>query len=252
MLVNGAFELGELSGWVSHRKLSQGFQTTRFRLRIYQSCVIWLASWQPVNSIGNLKPYRCRGSESSWDTNVRRFAVYGKTPLSLRTEKLRDWIQKNHWNDIWLISVERWKISTLQWRHDERDGVSNHQPHYCSLKRFRSKKTSKLRGTGLCEGNSPMTGEVPVQMASNAKNVSIWWRHNEPISSPFMCKVKWRKICLYFLSFLHIGSLCWELKLFQGLYLLSGPTSYRKISWSLEAARLGVILIVSQWKLKVN
>ena len=42
----------------------------------------------------------------------------------------------------------------------------------------RSKKTSKLRVTGLCEGNSPETGEFPAQMASNAENVSIWWRHH--------------------------------------------------------------------------
>ena len=32
-----------------------------------------------------------------------------------------------------------------------------------------SKKTSKLRVTGLCEGNSPVTGELPAQRASNAK-----------------------------------------------------------------------------------
>ena len=31
----------------------------------------------------------------------------------------------------------------------------------------------------LCEGNSPGTGEFPAQMASNAENVSIWWRHHE-------------------------------------------------------------------------
>ena len=69
----------------------------------------------------------------------------------------------------------------LQWRHHERDGVSNHQPHDCLLKclfRRRSKKTSKLRITGLCEGNSPVTGEFPTQRASNAENVSIWWRHH--------------------------------------------------------------------------
>ena len=28
-------------------------------------------------------------------------------------------------------------------------------------------------------GNSPGTGELPAQMASNAENVSIWWRHHE-------------------------------------------------------------------------
>ena len=68
---------------------------------------------------------------------------------------------------------------TLQWRHNERDGVSNHQPHQClpnRLFRRRSKKTSKLRVTGLCAENSPATGEFPARMTSNAENVSIWWR----------------------------------------------------------------------------
>ena len=37
----------------------------------------------------------------------------------------------------------------------------------------RSKKTSKLRVTGLCEGNSLVTGKLPAQRASNAENVSI-------------------------------------------------------------------------------
>ena len=36
----------------------------------------------------------------------------------------------------------------------------------------------KLRVTGLCEGNSPVTGEFPAQKASYAENVSIWWRHH--------------------------------------------------------------------------
>ena len=69
----------------------------------------------------------------------------------------------------------------LQWHHNGRDGVSNHQPHHCLLNhvfRHRSKKTSKLRVTGLCAGNSPVIGEFPAQMASNAENISIWWRHH--------------------------------------------------------------------------
>ena len=44
--------------------------------------------------------------------------------------------------------------------------------------RRRSKKTSKLRVTGLCAWNSPATGEFPAQMASNTENVSIWWRYH--------------------------------------------------------------------------
>ena len=43
-------------------------------------------------------------------------------------------------------------ISALQWRHNGRDGVSNHQHHHCLLNHlFRrwSKKTSKFRVAGL-------------------------------------------------------------------------------------------------------
>ena len=36
-----------------------------------------------------------------------------------------------------------------------------------------SKKTSKFRVTGLCEGNSPVSGEFPAHRISNAENVSI-------------------------------------------------------------------------------
>ena len=70
---------------------------------------------------------------------------------------------------------EHWNISSLQWRHNERDGVSNHQRHDCLLNRLyrrRSKKTSKLRFTSLCAGNSPVTGEFPAQKASNVEKCS--------------------------------------------------------------------------------
>ena len=49
-------------------------------------------------------------------------------------------------------------IPTLQWRHNEYDGVPNHRCLSCLLNRLfthRSKKAWKLRVTGLCEGNSP-------------------------------------------------------------------------------------------------
>ena len=65
------------------------------------------------------------------------------------------------------------------------NGVSNHQPHDSLLNRLfgrRSKKTSKLRVTGLWARNSPVTGEFPAQGASNAENGSIWWRHHVQVS----------------------------------------------------------------------
>ena len=52
------------------------------------------------------------------------------------------------------------------------------------------KKPSKLRVTGLCAGISPVTGEFPAQMASNADNVSIWWRHHGQTHLP-ICGWAW-------------------------------------------------------------
>ena len=91
---------------------------------------------------------------------------------------------------LWTVAVEvkqPWAMwlqltITLQWRHYERDSVSSCQPHDClpnCLFKRRSKKTSKPRVNGLCGGNSPFPGEFLAQMASNAENVSIWWRHHD-------------------------------------------------------------------------
>ena len=99
-------------------------------------------------------------------------------------------------------SIINW---TLQWRHNGRDGVSNHQPRDCLFNRLyrrRSRKTSKLRVTGLCEGNSPVTGEFPAQMASSAENVSIWWRHHGPNNYEAQNKVRSACIILGMYSYL--------------------------------------------------
>ena len=92
-----------------------------------------------------------------------------------------------YWQRIWWPTRPHQTVSSLQWRHNGGDSVSNHQPHDCLLNRLfrsRSKKTSKLRVTGLCMGNSPGTGEFPAQMASYAENVSIWWRHHVQDDNP--------------------------------------------------------------------
>ena len=50
----------------------------------------------------------------------------------------------------------------LRWCQNERNGISNHQPHDCLVNRLfrhRSKKTSKLWVSSLCEGKSPVTGD---------------------------------------------------------------------------------------------
>ena len=87
-----------------------------------------------------------------------------------------------HWNHLHMIDILEIPTFTLLWCHNGHDGFSNHQPHHCLLNCLfsrRSKKTSNLCVTGLCVGNSAETGEFPAQMASNAENFSIWWRHHD-------------------------------------------------------------------------
>ena len=68
-------------------------------------------------------------------------------------------------------TIHHFVTETLQWRYNEHDGVSNHQPSDCLVMRLfrcRSKKTSKLRVTGLFDGN--------------------WW----PVNSPHKWPVTWK------------------------------------------------------------
>ena len=69
-------------------------------------------------------------------------------------------ISAEHYNDV-IMGIMASQITSLT--------------SVCSM--YRSKKASKLRVTGLCMGNSLVTGEFPAQRASNTENVSIWWRH---------------------------------------------------------------------------
>ena len=97
--------------------------------------------------------------------------LYWYLPLFCHGNGTLDWQVRHQWSNT----------DALQWRHNGCDTVSNHQPRECfliHLIRQRSKKTSKLRVTGLGAGNSLETGEFPAQRASDAENVSIWWRHH--------------------------------------------------------------------------
>ena len=96
-----------------------------------------------------------------------------------------------HQLNLWIIDSPSWwsshhrkpdttgsqGIVALRWRHNGCDGVSNHQPHDCVFNRL-FRRRSKLRVIGLCAGNSPVPGEFPAQMSSDAENVSISWRHH--------------------------------------------------------------------------
>ena len=103
----------------------------------------------------------------------------------------------------------------LPWRHNGRDSISNHQPYDCLLNhlfRRRWKKTSKLRGTGLCVGNSPGTSEFPAQMACNPENVSLWLHYHWAMV--FFFWWIWWKLAVFLMALHVCGSILqWPLLL---------------------------------------
>ena len=126
--------------------------------------------------------------------NVLKCIFYNESAWIPRTILLKC---SSHWEYVSTSSVEglgpamRQTIISLEWRQNECDSVSNHQRLDCLPKRVfrrRSKKITKLRITGLCAGNSPMTGEIPAQMASYVENVSIWWRHHPERMVTLFCE----------------------------------------------------------------
>ena len=118
-----------------------------------------------------------------------------KNGLALNRRQAITWTNADpiHWRIYAVLGGDE----SLQWRHNEHASVSNHQPNDYLLNGLfgrRSKVTSKLRVTGLCVGNSPGTGESPAQKASNAENVSIWWRHHGSLISAESVGQGWCKI----------------------------------------------------------
>ena len=79
-----------------------------------------------------------------------------------------------------MVSHNRREIkTTLHWRHNDHDGVSNHQLHCCLLHRLKIKENIKAPRHWPLWGEFTGTGEFPAQRDSYAENVSIWWRHHE-------------------------------------------------------------------------
>ena len=72
------------------------------------------------------------------------------------------------------------RCCTLQWRHNECHGVSNHQPHDYLLNRllrqmkenFEAPRHQPLCGSHRSPVNSPHKGPT------TRKKVSIWWHHH--------------------------------------------------------------------------
>ena len=81
-----------------------------------------------------------------------------------------------------------WNHGPLDWCHNERDDIWNHRRLDYLLRRLfrcRSKKTSTLRVTGLCEGKSTIWWRLHATQATNYSHESSDYQRMKPQSSVF-------------------------------------------------------------------
>ena len=115
----------------------------------------------------HLKSFTCQYRNRS---NHKASPIWSVEDYVIVAARLQIWLHLK----IQLITVIMWSIcaeTQQEGRPRHYCDISNHQAHDCLLNRFRRrrKKTSKLRVTGLCAGNSPVTFEFSAQRASYAE-----------------------------------------------------------------------------------
>ena len=172
---------------------------------VFFDCV-WINGWVNNRQAGDLRRHRAHYVGFifwliiKWVAFSDLIRMIGYQYNTSRMAARISWLETNP-----ILSI----LMPLQWRHNGRHNVSNHQPHHCLLNLIWGADQSKHQHflvSGLCAGDSPVTSEFPAQMSSNAENISIWWRHHG-IENKCPCLVKWRskhavsKILFYFVKY---------------------------------------------------
>ena len=141
-------------------------------IRSFRACTHGAKEWRDCDAIemfldGVWCYSHCSCFKHSFgDYSWHHYRILRKSPTSQTTWHTQ--YPPSHYNDVIMSAIA--------------PQITNLTIVYSNVySRRRSKKTSKLRVTGLCAGNKPVTGELSAQRASNAENVSIWWRHHWPL-----------------------------------------------------------------------
>ena len=137
--------------------------------------------WRNTNLYQYFRLYLRNVAWVLWNVTFRDFVLILHISMGLCKKEVT--LLLTHWCYVFLALTHRYIIwyyhnslsydqyypVPLRWRHNGRNGDSDHQPHDCLLNRLfrrRSKKTSKLHVTGLCAGpvNSPHKWPVTRKM----------------------------------------------------------------------------------------
>ena len=152
--------------------------------------VAWSSTAMPLlcRINGSLSPrewIKSHVPRNGWEMTIKYNFMFPKL-YSARQESIR-------WNSMY--------SHPLQWRYSDRNSVSNHRRLDCLIHfliRRRSKKTSKLTVTGLCEGNPPVTGDTGMMILlttnvgvphayQSAKYLRKWYRRGVLLQSGSEC-----------------------------------------------------------------
>ena len=141
-----------INGWVNNREAGD---LRRHRTH-YDATVMWSVFHnQPITFyLGEWRSYAPHPS-SDKDSMVEVFMVDSDACIYLTRGLL--YSRNSHWHrrlakamyEVIQVSMSLLAISfstyPLQWRHNERDGVSNHQPHDCLLKRLFKRRSKNIK-----------------------------------------------------------------------------------------------------------
>ena len=133
--------------------------------------------------IQRIPGYISRYSEGCLRSAMRWFLCKGWVyHTTVQMHKCNDkWHFDHEFVSAWYRIVPKLRMSHISLSHysDVTMSAMASQITGVSIVCSRSKIIWEPRATGLCEGNPvTMTGRFPSQRASNAENVSIWWRHH--------------------------------------------------------------------------
>ena len=137
---------------------------------VYSSCTACLCATKLSHGTGACFATTCDG-DTGWGATMHISNCYC---IMVTSWLSKCWDFAGVRRPFWMKSLVNQNIRN----HRYLEKLARKQLLNCLFWR-RSNKTSKLRVTGICEGNPLVAGGFPSQRASNAENVSIWWRHHE-------------------------------------------------------------------------
>ena len=132
--------------------------------------ILTLCGWDPTVPDG-FSSQRANNTESFCELKYHQLGIFtGATSTQSWSVVSTVWFTKSyiHCNRDMLLHVSHYSNVIMS---EMASQIISRTSIYSTVYSGRSTKTSKLRVTGLCAGNLPVTGEFPAQRASNAENL---------------------------------------------------------------------------------